>query len=646
MVRAVRPALVLIIAIVAVLGAAPAHGAAEGDPITVVLPSGTTLPPGRYDASISAGSGTVRAQIVVPGTPVAPQSSAPAVTGGQSTSNSSSPSAGQTAAPPADDPSRGQSAWPAIWTTLIAILGTILVLVGGLVGHRRFLVPRRQIREYHAAVEQIGGGEHQQALLALERLEPRLPGRLRLQARFFAAFALFRMGLVDEAEYRLAALHREAPQDVDIAYLLAYLRVERRDYDGAEPVLEAAEAAGGMSRRLVRRLYGVVKFHRALEALRLGRVDTAAVLFQKVEKLGDFADRVPPDLRNQHVVLGAQALFERDLVAARGQFEDLTRAAEDAGPEQREQMLASAEIGLALAAWLDNTLKSLGQVDRLLVSAARRLDPDADTERPWTFTPDEDSVAERLAALRERQGRAADINERDLTLRSIHLLRAATALRLWAAAKTKPAEDAARLDEVLSKLACAREYDPEFSDPYLIAGLLKSYFSTTPQERAAGVAVLRQAQRLGVREPELVRILNEDARLGQARRDAADRYLQVLDQFVADPSVREEVRVSLLERLSRFRKVRPLDRRPEIVRARASAPTVDEMNSRTELLRERVSQLMTVQAGDENLTAAQQLVRNLENDSRALAEQAHSVETKEADLLVLIGDWLLGDNEG
>ncbi|MDX8037382.1 hypothetical protein SK803_44920 [Lentzea sp. BCCO 10_0856] len=644
MVREVRPALVLITAIVAVLVAAPAHGATEDDPITVVLPSGTVLPPGRYEAGINTGSGTVRAEVVVPGTPVAPQSSA--VPSGQSTPDTSAPAAGQTTAPAAVAPSSGPSAWPVIWTTLLAILGTILVLAGGLVGYRRFLVPRKQIREYRAVVEQVRGGELQQALLALERLEPRLPERLRLEARFFAAFALFRMDLVDEAEYRLAALHREAPQDVDVAYLLAYLRVERRDYDGAEPVLEAAEAAGGMSRRLVRRLYGVVKFHRALEALRLGRVDTAAVLFQKVEKLGDFAERVPPDLRNQHVVLGAQALFDRDLVAARGQFEDLARAAENAAPEQREQMLASAEIGLALAAWLDNTLTSLGQVDQLLVSAARRLDPDGDTERPWTFTPDEDSVRERLVALSERQARAAEVNDRDLTLRSIHLLRAAAGLRLWAAAKTTPAEDVGRRDEVLGRLACAREYDPEFSDPYLVAGLLKAYFSSTPQEREDGVAVLRQAQRLGVREPELVRILNEEARLGQARRDAADRYLQVLDQFIADPSVRDEVRVSLLERLSRFRKVRPLDRRPELVRARAVAPTVDEMNSRTELLRERVSQLMTVQGGGENLTAAQQLVHHLENDSRVLAEQAHSVETKEADLLVLIGDWLLGDNEG
>ncbi|GAB2845679.1 hypothetical protein GCM10027200_52310 [Lentzea nigeriaca] len=617
--------------------AAPALGA-QDDP-TVVLPSGTVLPPGRHQAQIKTPNGIVTADIVVPGAQgVTQQPSAQNPTTGQSTPDSSQAPSTQTPAQ-----ATGSSG---ILTALLAILGTLLVLAGGFVGYRRILVPRKQVREYRDVVDLIKRGEHAKALPELDRLERQLPEKQRAEAGFFAAFSLFQVGSVDEAEYRLAALHRERPDDVDVAYLLAHLRVSRRDYDGAEPVLEAIEKAGGMSSTRARKLYGVVEFHRALEALRDGRVDAAAVLFQKVEKLGDFADRIPADLRNQHVVLGAQALFDRDLVAARGQFEDLSRAAEDVEPEQRESMLASAEIGLALAGWLENTLPSLAKVDGLLTSAAKRLDPAADTEPEWTYEPDEDSVAERLVALTERQSRTADLNERDLTLRAVHLLRAAVVLRLWAAGKRTPAEDAARLADVLSRLACARRYDPEFGDPYLVAGLLKCYLATTERESADGVALLRQAQRLGVREPDVVRILNEEARRGQARRDAADRYLQVLDQYVENPSVRHEVRVSLLDRLSRFSKVRPLDRRPELAKARVVPVTVDEVNNRAELLKERVVQLMAARGGDANLAAAQELVHNLENDSRRLAEQAQSVETKEADLLVYIGDWLLGDNEG
>lgn len=634
MARTIRPALGLIGAVVAVLLATPvlAHGASvPQDPITVTLPSGTVLPPGRYQAEINTSNGTVSAAIaVVPAASTTPRK--PPVPG--------RPGANQQATVPTGQPES------AAGTILIVALAGFLLLGSGYVGYSRFLVPRRHVGRYRWAVGLIQEGKYDEALPVLSGVEHDLPKKLRASARFFGAFALFRLDSLDEAEHGLAALHRENPSDVDAAYLLAYLRFIRRDYDGAEPVLEAIEAAGGMARKRARLLYGAVEFHRALEALRTGRVDAAAALFGKVELLGDFADRVPTDLRNQHAVLGAQALFDRDLVAARGQFEELTEAAADeADPDRREAMLASADIGLALAAWLDNTPQSNVLVEELLVSAVERLDPDAETELPWTYEPSEDSAAQRLAALAERKDRDADLDERDRALRSIHLLRAAAALRDWAAAGRTAADDRERLDHVLSLLACAREYDPEFGDIYLIAGLLRCYLASTAQDRTDGVALLREAQRLGVREPDLVRILNEDARRGRARRDAADQYLQVLDQYIADTSVRQEVRVSLLERLSRYRKVRPLDRRPELIAARIAAPTVEDMNGRSELLRERVDQLMTAQGGNESLTAARELVRNLAKDSEILAEQAHSVEATEADLLVLIGDWLLGDNE-
>jgi tetratricopeptide (TPR) repeat protein len=630
---------------VSVLLATPAavHGEPEPQgPITVTLPSGTVLPPGHYAVEINTANGVVSADVAVAGPPASQSAAA-----GQSTQASvpGSPVSAPTAEGQPPAASEGQSDGD-VWVYLFAVLAAGLLLIGGYAGYTRLLVPRRHIREYWSAVDLIQRGEYRKALPALSRVEHRLPENLRSQAGFFAAFALFRLDSLDEAEHRLAVLHREDPQDVDIAYLLAYLRMTRQDYDGAEPVLEAVDGAGGMNRRPARLLYGVVEFHRALEALRAGRVDAAAMLFQKVERLGDFADRVPADLRNQHVVLGAQALFDRDLVTARGQFEDLTRAAlEDAEADQREPMLASADIGLALAAWLENTSTSMILVDPLLANAANRLDPTAATEMTWTFVPEEGSVVERLAALTRRQDRTADLNETDLALRSIHLLRAAAVLRLWAA-EGRSAADGERLAEVLSRLACARERDPEYGDPYLIAGLLRCYLATTERERADGVALLRHAQQLGVREPDLVRILNEASRRGRERRDATDRYLQVLDQYVADPSVRQEVRASLLERLSRYSKVRSLDRRPELARARVVSPTVNEMNSRSELLRERVKQFMAAESGNENVIAALRLAQNLEYDSRTLAEQAHSVETKEADLLVLIGDWLLGDNEG
>jgi hypothetical protein len=73
----------------------------------------------------------------------------------------------------------------------------------------------------------------------LSHIEGGLPERRRAHARFFTSFALFQLDQLDEAEHRLAALNREYPTDTDVAYLLAYLRGDRHDSDGAEPVLAA-----------------------------------------------------------------------------------------------------------------------------------------------------------------------------------------------------------------------------------------------------------------------------------------------------------------------------------------------------------------------------------------------------------------------
>jgi len=178
-----------------------------------------------------------------------------------------------------------------------------------------------------------------------------------------------------------------------------------------------------------------------------------------------------------------------------------------------------------------------------------------------------------------------------------------------------------------------------------VAGLLRFHLGSSERERAAGVALLRHAQRLGVREPEMVRILNEQARIGRAHRT---RWTGSCRCWTSTWRTSRSVRKSgstCSPACPQYAKVRPLDRRPELISARVVAPTVAEMNDRSELLRERVTQLLTTEAGKDDLAAAQELVRVLANDSRVLVEHAHSVESKEADLLVLIGDSLLADEE-
>src|SRR5262249_32025899 len=188
------------------------------------------------------------------------------------------------------------------------------------------------------------------------------------------------------------------------------------------------------------------------------------------------------------------------------------------------------------------------------------------------------------------------------------------------------------LDDALARLACARARDPEFSDTYLVAGLLRYYLAGDAAERQRAVGLLRYAQMLGVRDPEVLRILDHDTRSRRATPDAVEAYLQVLDQYIRDGTVRDQVKEELIRRNSRYGKARDLDSRPGIIRIRAVQPTVAEMNDRSQLLTERVRQLLAMHPNARDLAGAYELIQSLEQTGQALSEYARSVEEKEASL--------------
>jgi hypothetical protein len=651
LVRLSASLLFILAAVLAPLPAAadptPSPSAGPGKSITISLPAGVSLNPGTYDVVIRGlGGEEIRTKVVVAAAPAR-----------QGDGGSRSPAAGQPGSPAAGQPGpatakphAGQT--PAVSskadsTLPIAVLVVVLLALAGFLLYTRVLTPRRKIRSYRQALALLSAGEYRQALPELSRLESSLPPKRRADARFFIAFALYQLDDLDEAEHRLAALNREDRSDVHVAYLLAYIRVARRDFDRAEAVLESIESSGQLGTGQCRKLYGVVKFHRALQAFTEGRIDAAAELFEKAEQLGDFHEHIPADLRNRHVVLGAQALFEKDVRQARMQFEALEQAAQRLDAAQHDSMLASAKLGLALTAWIEDAPGSSAKLEDLLVEAAKLLDPHGDLTQPWGEDTGGADVVSLLAALENSEGRSREQHGLDRALRDIHFLRGIAVLRSWANADRAAASDSAEtyLGDALARFACARDRDQDFSDVYLVVGLLRYYLAATDLDRAAGAALLREAQKLGMRDPEALQIVNHHDRIRQANRDAVDAYLHVLDRYLLDGTVREQVRAALVRRLSRYGKVRDWDRRPELTRVHAVQPTVAEMNERSQLLMERVSQLMATQPGTADLAAARDLTRSLEHESRVLSEHARSVEQKEAELLVLVGDRLLADSE-
>jgi hypothetical protein len=616
--------------------AAPKPG--PGSPATVTLNGGGTLPGGTYRVTVRVGGRNRTALIVVPKPPVREPPVKPPGTGKPAPGRGAGATKGADSGGAASTGAAGSGSPGHALLILAVILGVALLGLGGYFTHTRILVPHRRRVSYRQAVQAVTEGRYAQALPRLSRLEGVLAPDRQAEVRFFIAFSLFQLDELEEAEIRLAALNREHPGDRDVAYLLAYLRVKRGDVNAAEPVLTGLDDGELRRDSALRKLYGVVEFHRAMAAFRAGSIDVAADLFATVESLGDFRQHIPADLRNRHVVLGTQALFEKDVLEARGQFERLEQSAADMGPPARDELLAVAKLGLALALWVEDA-PQLDELEGLLAGAARLLDPAGELSMAWPESTDD--LADRLTGLAGDQPPPVEATGADRVLRDIHFLRAAAVLRSWAAADGPAGDERNYPADVLARLACARARDPEFSDTYLVAGMLRYHLADDDAERLGAIAVLREAQKRGARDPEVLRVFDQDKRSRRAARDAIEAYLQELDRYVRDATVRDQVRAALLERRSRYGKVLDLDSRPGIIRIRAAQPTVAEMNDRSQLLTERVRQLLATYPDGGDLGGAYELIQSLEQTGQALSEQARSVEEKEAALLALIGDRLL-----
>jgi hypothetical protein len=572
-----------VIALATVVGgpvaAAPSPAPGPVATIVVRLPQGASLPAGTYQVTVR-GTGSP-------------------VTGVGSV------------APPAARPEADRRG------VLLALLGVLLVgvMVAGAVLLGRGPVRRR--REFQRLAALVGRQEYAEAVAGLSRLEGQLTGAQRAEARFCIAFSLYQLGDLDEAEHRLATLHREDPDDPEVAYLLAYLRVRRRDFDGAEPALAGLARRGRLDVGAARRLYGIVTFQRAARAVSDGRITEAAQLFELVEQLGDFADEVPADLRNRHAVLGARALLDGDLEAARAQFDELNAAAHG------DDLRVPALLGLALTHWRAHEPGSAAEVHKLVTGCLRLLDPGGPLALPWPRPPG-DTVEDRLRAVRAATPASADEADRRNTLRDLHLLRALAVVRAVAEAERPGADPQRLLSGATERLACVVKLDPTMADPYLIVGLLRYHLAADPAATRVAVQELRAARTLGARDPVLLRILHQHDRKDQARQAAWQRF--------TDSGAAEMMRVA------RFGRVPTLDSSADALSSQGP-PTVAELRDRADLLAARLRGL------DDGADAVT-LAGRLEERSTALGEQLRMFEQIEADALAHFGDRLLGEVDG
>ncbi|MCY1139635.1 tetratricopeptide repeat protein [Actinoplanes sp. Pm04-4] len=576
--RALLVAGLLLVAGATPAAAAPAPSPGPAATVVVPLPAGATLPPGRYQVTLRGGGRQI------------------------TTTGSVLPAAPSAAPSPPAEPDSGPGAWIG--------LGGAVLLAG--IGAGLYLAtrgPRSRRREFERLAGQVEAGEYQAAVGGLTRLESQLPPALRAEARFLCGFALYQLGDLDEAEHRLAALNREDPESSEVAYLLAYLRVQRRDFERAQPVLAALDRRGRLDVGQARRLYGVVQYQLAGRAASEGRIDDAVTLFRDVERLGDFRDRVPADLRSKQIVLGTRALLDRDPATARRHFEELR----DAGGDDDQQ--ASAALGLGLTVWAENKPGAGKKVHQLLSRCLRLLDPDGPATRRWPGPPSE-TVADEISRVRRAGEAPAADRERARLLADIHLLRGCALVRAFAEETPLLGSERQLLGGTAERLAYALTDVRQLADPYLVVGLLRHHLARDASERRTAIAELQAAQALGARDPLLLEILHRHERQTQRRRAVWSGHA---GRYGRTPTVDDVTSAA---------PVGPV-----------SAPTVAELSERAELLAARLH-AMGADLGDSG-AAATALAARLEQESAELTRRARAVEATEAELLALIGGRLL-----
>ncbi len=543
-------------------------------------------------------------------------------------------------------PTPARRSWAWLWIT-IGVLAAVAFASGGFWFYFRRYLPRKELEPYWNALRAIRARNYEAALPALTAVESKLPPDLRKNARFFIALCHFFLENDVEAEQMLAAQHRERLEDECVAYLLAYIRVRHGLDAEADLVFETMRKNGQEGLRDTRRLVGIVKFRRAMAALRGGDLDTAANLFEEVRKLGDFAAFIPGDLRNRHISLGVRALFDQDVATARGHFEAVGEAARALPEAERGPVMAKASLGLALARWIDAGPAKAMEVEEDLAKTLLLLHPDGPSELPWPEA--EPGAAKGSAESLRRALEQADKNvnlpadEKQLRrcLRDVHLLRALAVLRFWKGMEGDAANKAIpeKLRQVLSRLACSRALDERFGDVYLVAGLLMFYLHEPGPERLIGADILAEARKLGVRDPYVLEIVNNRELVERENADAVDKYQLLIDRYLRNETVLVEVRRDLLNRLATHRRLMNRYKPPDLSRARAVPPTLQEIVERTLALRRKIIEIPVAKQSPKLEARSQELIMQ----SEELKNQAARIQQTESDLLALTGEQLFPD---
>lgn len=558
-----------------------------------------------------------------------------------------------------------------------AWMGLLIGIGIGLAGFAvyKFVVePRRKRRGLLAALEIIARDERvllpdAERLLA-DALTLGLGRRDVASARFHLAYVRAQLGRFAEAAAVLADLPTSDRGREEI-YLDLWLQSKLKAHDRVEAIYrDHGPLLGDMND--TKMIVGITFLERARTFWAAKQITGAVDYFNKLRKLGVLLDEIPEHIDDHQVVLGIAALFEKNTEQAEKHFRGAVDAAAAAS-----KAAVPGRLGLLLCTWIR---EETPDIDEELGAIADELDDRIATDSPTgtvncaqqncrhEYRVSTALAGERVTCPSCRRGFRIPtdlkpattpagesppdrlLGDDELLLRNVFLWRVVSLMYRWRelpAGQGLPEDERTDFD---ARLAQVRRADPELPDPDLLAGLIMYYFADPDDDdaRKAAIELLEKAIDGGVNVPEVLDLVAREKRVAEHLTKGLERFFAHVRDYIGDGHVPVEYREDMWARLNRSKRFKPPPK-PDAAAAETEAPSLAELQTRSQVLRDRVHRVhKQLLQSDPNGNDAQEIsgmVGALEKNTQELLDTASKVQRVEHDLMASTSEFLLQEDE-
>lgn len=539
-------------------------------------------------------------------------------------------------------------------------------------------LPAKRRRPLGEALKILNRDSRPEFPVAEEKLSASLLAGLKsrdiAEARFALAYVRIRLERHDEASVVLHDIEKDDEQKVDgpTAYLMLRVHLKLGNMERVERIYNEFQE--------LLRPYEDVPLIASIAFLGLARmrwarreIDGAMHYFDQVRSLNVLADEIPSHIDDHEVVMGTMSLFEDNHDEAKKHFQAAVDAAEQSGKAPW-----AGRLGLLVCQWRQQDIPDVDDELLEILEGMAQDEPQESDDRIATQcthcskkyrvhpkyrnkkvkcrgcrkrfkvavieeTPAEEEAESGNGAERDRL-----LNEDELLLRNVRLWHCVSLLFTWLRLKAEDGLPDDQREEFALRVKRVAAVDPDMSDAQLVESLINYYFARTPEEREAGHHQMEAAVAGGVTLPEILQLVEREKKWADLVRNRYTFLDQIVSGHLATTKHRPGEGKRLIRALGRFKRFRHLQDRFAEGADENAAPTVRDLQQRTDATRVRVTNYidrLAQNVDDGTRLEIQGKLDSLETETRGLAENARSVEKLTTDVVIITAQEDLRDEE-